>query len=55
LGVCVPDLLNQLLWGVVLLGGIGYLILLGREPHARQVLKEGLRVEVGEVARFARP
>jgi hypothetical protein len=55
LGVGIPDLLHQLLGGVVLLGGIGYLIFLGREPHARQVLKEGLRVEVGEVARFARP
>ena len=55
MGVGIPDLLHQLLGGVVLLGGIGYLIFLGREPHARQVLKEGLRVEVGEVARFARP
>ena len=34
---------------------LGYLILLGREPHARQWLKEGLRVEGGEVAQFARP
>jgi hypothetical protein len=27
LGVCVPDLLNQLLGGIVTLGGCGYLIL----------------------------
>jgi hypothetical protein len=53
LGVCVPDVLHQLLGGVVLLGGFCYLVLLGREPHAWQVLQEGLRVEVGEVAQVA--
>src|SRR5215217_9053706 len=49
LGVCVPDLLHQLLRGVVLLGSIGDLLLLGRESHAWQVLQEGCRVEVAEV------
>src|SRR5829696_8624059 len=54
LGVRVPDLLHQLLRGVVALGGVGDLILLGREPHARQVLQEGRRVEVAEVTQLAR-
>jgi uncharacterized membrane protein YccC len=45
LGIRVPDLLNQLLGSVVALGGCGYLLLLGRESHARQVAQEGCRVE----------
>src|SRR5215211_5036505 len=53
LGVCVPDPLHQLLWSVVFLGGCGYLLLLGRKSHARQVLQEGLRVEVAKVAQVA--
>src|SRR5215213_3055169 len=54
LGIRVPDLLHQLLRGVIALGGVGDLILLGREPHARQVLQEGRRVEVAEVTQLAR-
>src|SRR5215213_2274107 len=53
LGVSVPDLLHQLLGGVVTLGGFCYLLLLGREPHARQVLQEGLRVEVAKITQVA--
>ena len=34
----VPDLLHQILRGPVSLGGRGHLLLLGREPHPRQVL-----------------
>jgi hypothetical protein len=53
LGVRVPDLLDQLLRSIVALGGIGHRILLCREPHARQKLLEGCRVEVAEVAQVA--
>src|SRR5215218_6861107 len=53
LSVRVPDLLHQLLRCIVALGGIGNLILLCREPHARQVLQEGRRVEVAKVTQVA--
>src|SRR5215211_4333736 len=53
LGVRVPDLLHQLLRGAVTLRSRGDPFLVGREPHARQVLLEGRHVEVGEVAQVA--
>jgi hypothetical protein len=37
----VPDPLHHLLWCPIVLGGRGDLLLLGWEPHARQVLQEG--------------
>src|SRR5215218_11495953 len=54
LGVRVPDLLHQLLRGAVTLRSRGDPLLVGREPHARQVLLEGRHVEVAEVAQVTR-
>jgi hypothetical protein len=50
LGMCVPDLLYQLLGGVVALGDRDDLVLLGRKRHALQgPLQEGFGVEVAKV------